>query len=65
LNNQELAFKLASRGNLSGADDLYVARFNQLFSINNFTEAAKIAANSPRVSVFILFGQHSINKQKQ
>ncbi|RCI04960.1 hypothetical protein CU098_004297 [Rhizopus stolonifer] len=48
LNNTELAFKLASRGSLSGADDLYVARFNQLFSTGNFSEAAKIAANSPK-----------------
>jgi hypothetical protein len=51
LNNTELALKLASRGGLSGADDLYVARFNQLFSTGSFTEAAKVAANSPRVSV--------------
>lgn len=50
LNNTELALKLASRGGLSGADDLYVARFNQLFSSGSFAEAAKVAANSPRVS---------------
>ncbi|KAI9281895.1 hypothetical protein BY458DRAFT_498367 [Sporodiniella umbellata] len=48
LNNSELAFKLASRGGLSGADDLYVARFNQLFASGNYSEAAKIAATSPR-----------------
>ncbi|KAG0798102.1 hypothetical protein G6F22_004554 [Rhizopus arrhizus] len=48
LGNTELAFKLASRGGLPGADDLYVARFNQLFSTGNFGEAAKIAATSPR-----------------
>lgn len=56
LGNTELAFKLASRGGLPGADDLYVARFNQLFSTGNFGEAAKIAATSPRVSclLFIL-----------
>lgn len=50
LNNTELALKLASRGGLSGADDLYIARFNQLFSTGAFAEAAKVAANSPRVS---------------
>lgn len=50
LQNTELAFKLASRGGLSGADDLYIARFNQLFSTGAFTDAAKIAATSPRVS---------------
>ncbi|CEG77636.1 Putative Clathrin heavy chain [Rhizopus microsporus] len=48
LNNTELAFKLASRGGFPGADDLYIARFNQLFATGNFGEAAKIAATSPR-----------------
>ncbi|KAG0175208.1 hypothetical protein DFQ28_005404 [Apophysomyces sp. BC1034] len=48
LNNTELALKLASRGGLPGADDLYVTRFNQLFASGVFGEAAKVAANSPR-----------------
>ncbi|EIW79173.1 clathrin heavy chain 1 [Coniophora puteana RWD-64-598 SS2] len=48
LNNTELAFKLASRGNLPGADDLYVKQYQQLFSSGQYSEAAKIAANSPR-----------------
>ncbi|KAI8979961.1 hypothetical protein BDB01DRAFT_798258 [Pilobolus umbonatus] len=48
LNNTELALKLATRGGLSGADDLYVARFNQLFMAGQYGEAAKAAANSPR-----------------
>jgi clathrin heavy chain len=48
LNNTELAFKLASRGNLPGADDLYVKQYQQLFAAGQFGEAAKIAANSPR-----------------
>ncbi|RKP36079.1 hypothetical protein BJ085DRAFT_13459, partial [Dimargaris cristalligena] len=43
----ETAFKLASRANLPGADDLYVQRFQQLFSSGQYTEAAKLAANSP------------------
>ncbi len=50
LNNPELAIKLASRNNLPGADDLYLARFNQLFQQGNFAEAAKVAATSPRVN---------------
>lgn len=58
LNNTELAFKLASRGGFPGADDLYVARFNQLFATGNFGEAAKIAATSPRV-MSILFSVFS------
>ncbi|KIY69192.1 clathrin heavy chain 1, partial [Cylindrobasidium torrendii FP15055 ss-10] len=48
LNNTELAFKLASRGNLPGADDLYVQQYQQLFQSGQYSEAAKIAANSPR-----------------
>ncbi|EKM49484.1 uncharacterized protein PHACADRAFT_264985 [Phanerochaete carnosa HHB-10118-sp] len=48
LNNTELAFKLASRANLPGADDLYVKQYQALFQSGQFGEAAKIAANSPR-----------------
>ncbi|ORX61465.1 clathrin heavy chain [Hesseltinella vesiculosa] len=48
LNNTELAIRLASRGGLPGADDLYVTRFNQLFASGAFNEAAKVAAKSPR-----------------
>jgi clathrin heavy chain len=44
LNNPELAIKMASRNNLPGADDIYQARFQQL---------AKVAANSPRVLIWI------------
>jgi hypothetical protein len=49
LNNTELAFKLASRGNLPGADDLYIKQYQSLFQGGQYNEAAKIAANSPRV----------------
>ncbi|KAF9078161.1 hypothetical protein BDP27DRAFT_1253219 [Rhodocollybia butyracea] len=48
LNNTELAFKLASRANLPGADDLYIKQYQSLFQSGQFSEAAKIAANSPR-----------------
>lgn len=48
LNNPELAIKLASRADLPGADDIYIQQFQQLFSTGQFSEAAKIAANSPR-----------------
>lgn len=51
LNNTELAVKIASRANLPGADDLYVQQYNQLFASGQYGEAAKIAANSPRVCV--------------
>ena len=46
--NADLAVKLASRGGLPGADDLYGRQFEQLFSSGQYMEAAKIAANSPR-----------------
>ena len=48
LNNTDLAFKLASRGNLPGADEMYLQQFHSLFSTGQYTEAIKIAANSPR-----------------
>ncbi|KAF8518034.1 hypothetical protein BU17DRAFT_76299 [Hysterangium stoloniferum] len=48
LNNSELAFKLASRADLPGADDLYVRQYQQLFQSSQYGEAAKIAAKSPR-----------------
>lgn len=54
LNNTELAFKLASRANLPGADDLYVKQYQQLFSSGQYSEAAKIAANSPRVRIRLI-----------
>lgn len=53
LNNTDLAFKLSSRANLPGADDLYVKQYQQLFQSGQFNEAAKVAANSPRVCIEI------------
>jgi len=46
--NSSLAVKLASRAGLPGADNLYQQQFEQLMSQGNYSEAAKIAANSPR-----------------
>ncbi|KAJ1927952.1 Clathrin heavy chain [Tieghemiomyces parasiticus] len=43
----DTAFRLAARADLPGADDLYVQRFQQLFASGQYTEAAKLAANSP------------------
>ncbi|KAJ1548234.1 hypothetical protein HK096_008280 [Nowakowskiella sp. JEL0078] len=48
LANPELAYKLASRGDLPGADQLILDRFNVSLQTGNFAEAAKIAATSPR-----------------
>lgn len=48
LNNTEPVFKLASRGNLpGGADNLCVTQYQRS---GQHGEAAKIAANSPRVT---------------
>lgn len=49
LSNAELAYKMSARCNLPGADQLFVARFAQLFQSGNYTEAAKVAATAPRV----------------
>lgn len=46
--NSQLAINLASRAGLAGADELYQQQFNNLMSQNNYVEAAKVAANSPR-----------------
>jgi clathrin heavy chain len=48
LNNADLAYKMSARSNLSGADQLFVARFNNLFQQGNFSEAAKVAASAPK-----------------
>lgn len=47
LNNFELAMGMASKNNLPGADELFVAQFNRLFQQGNFKDAAKVAAESP------------------
>jgi len=55
LNNTELAFKLASHGNLPGADELYIKKNQQLFQSGQYGEAAKIAVNLPRVCDSIFY----------
>ncbi|OMJ15847.1 Clathrin heavy chain 1 [Smittium culicis] len=47
INDVETVFKLATRASLPGADDLYVQRFHQMLSSNNYMEAAAFAARSP------------------
>ncbi|XP_054819083.1 clathrin heavy chain 1-like [Prosopis cineraria] len=48
LNNLELAVNLAKRGNLPGAEDLVVQRFQELFAQTKYKEAAELAAESPQ-----------------
>ncbi|XP_054155438.1 clathrin heavy chain 1-like isoform X3 [Oppia nitens] len=48
LQNPDLAFRIAARNNLTGADDLFVRKFNTLFTAGQYAEAAKVAANAPK-----------------
>ncbi|KAJ2604110.1 Clathrin heavy chain [Coemansia sp. RSA 1722] len=59
--NVELAFRMASRANLPGADQLYVQRFQQLMSQGQYGDAAKMAASSPRG---MLRTENTINQLK-
>jgi clathrin heavy chain len=44
---------MSARCNLPGADQLFVARFAQLFQSGNYSEAAKVAATAPRVNFLL------------
>ncbi|KAF2405615.1 clathrin heavy chain [Trichodelitschia bisporula] len=46
--NGELAYKLASRAGLPGAENLYQQRFDSLIHSHQYVDAARVAANSPR-----------------
>lgn len=48
LQNSELALRIASRNNLPGADDLFIKKFNNLFTTGQYIEAAKVAATAPQ-----------------
>ncbi|KAJ1566832.1 hypothetical protein HK405_008234, partial [Cladochytrium tenue] len=48
LGNADLAFRMATRNSLPGADNLVIERFNHCLTTGNYSEAAKIAATSPR-----------------
>ena len=48
LQNRDLAFRLASRCDLPGAEELFVRKFNLLFGNGQFNEAAKVAATAPK-----------------
>ena len=57
LQNPDLALRFAVRNNLGGADELFSRKFNTLFAQGNYTEAAKVAANAPKVSLRLNFVQ--------
>nr|CAG4644043.1 EOG090X07W1 [Lepidurus arcticus] len=48
LQNPDLALRMAVRNNLAGAEDLFVRKFNALFTGGQYAEAAKVAANAPK-----------------
>lgn len=48
LHNADLALRLAVRCNLSGAEELFISKFQMLFQNAQYAEAAKIAANAPK-----------------
>lgn len=49
LQNPDLALRMAVRNNLAGAEELFARKFNTLFAAGNYSEAAKVAANAPKV----------------
>ena len=49
LQNPDLALRLAVRNNLAGAEELFMRKFNTLFNNMQYSEAAKVAANAPKV----------------
>jgi len=48
LQHPELALRMAVRNNLSGAEELFVRKFNMLFQSAQYADAAKVAANAPK-----------------
>ena len=49
LANPDLALRMATRNNLGGAEELFVHKFNLLFTQGQYSEAAKVAAKAPKV----------------
>lgn len=56
-----LSFRMAQRFNLSGADEIFQAQFNQCVISGDFAGAAKVAAGSPGD---LIRNQDTINKFK-
>lgn len=57
LQNPDLALRLAVRNNLAGAEELFARKFNNLFAAGNYSEAAKVAANAPKVLILLAGSQ--------
>lgn len=61
LQNPDLALRLAVRNNLAGAEELFARKFNNLFAAGNYSEAAKVAANAPKVFMGLISHLNSLN----
>ncbi|KAM5263324.1 clathrin heavy chain 2 [Ctenodactylus gundi] len=48
LQNPDLGLRLAVRSNLTGAEELFVRKFDTLFAQGNYAEAAKVAVTAPK-----------------
>ena len=55
LQNPDLALRIATRNDLAGAEDLFVKKFNLLFSQGQFAEAARVAAKTPKVCLMCYY----------
>lgn len=60
LQNPDLALRMAVRNNLAGAEELFARKFNTLFAAGNYSEAAKVAANAPKVPPGCLPGSNNV-----
>jgi clathrin heavy chain len=59
--NVGMAFKLAQRFHLPGADELFVTQFNKLLMQSDYAGAARVARDAPGT---LLRNQETINKFK-
>ena len=64
LQNPELALRMATRNDLAGAEELFVRKFNVLFSQSQFQEAAKIAAKAPKVITSVSFRKEELRSRR-
>lgn len=48
LQNPDLALRLAIRGDLPGAEEAFIKKFQHLFASGNYEEAAKLVMTAPR-----------------
>lgn len=59
--NVSVAFNLAQRFSLKGADELFVTQFNKLLAMGDYAGAARVAKDAPGT---LLRNQETINKLK-